>query len=546
MASGGSSSRAPSLSRSFDFGSDDVLCSYDDLASQDTPNGKRSDSAGKDFRENRMGRPLMDVYGQQDAHDNRDLISAVEKCMKKYADNLLRFLEGISGRLSQLELYCYNLERSIGDLRSDLGRDQSESDLKLKSLEKHVQEVHRSVQILRDKQELAEYQKELAKLQLAQKESSEGAGPAASEPKKHVDSQDPSNQQLALALPQQPTPPSTLQARTTDQSLPYKELPQAAPTSLGLQQDPYVQTQGGPFYAQRNQLLNQMPPQQHQQNRTLQPEQQYVAQRPQPQDLSRQPQQQLQQPHTANQVQHHSLPQYEQPWAQQPSQQFSQQVIQPRPGAPQSQIRPETPSAISPYPSNSPGNSLPEIYPGSMPMQAPYIPVPQSAGNRQPAESFGYGGLGSTAQLPPAPLSLQRQQVPATNPSSLGPQVNKSGYPGTVPYPQHTNVQGYVTHGSDGIRAPHSQHFLPASYPPSSIPMPPVQSQPPPNVHAGLQMVRNHPYTELVEKAVNMGYVRDHVVSVIRGMEESGQPVDFNSMLDMLNARPAGASQRAW
>ncbi|MQL94567.1 hypothetical protein Taro_027225 [Colocasia esculenta] len=47
MASGGSSSRPPSVSRSFDFGSDDVLCSYDDLGSQDSSNGKRSESAGK-------------------------------------------------------------------------------------------------------------------------------------------------------------------------------------------------------------------------------------------------------------------------------------------------------------------------------------------------------------------------------------------------------------------------------------------------------------------------------------------------------------------
>lgn len=83
----------------------------------------------------------MDVYSQREEHDNRDLLLAVEKCMKKYADNLLRYLEGISGRLSQLELYCYNLERSVGDLRADLSRDQSESDLKLKSLEKHLQEV---------------------------------------------------------------------------------------------------------------------------------------------------------------------------------------------------------------------------------------------------------------------------------------------------------------------------------------------------------------------------------------------------------------------
>ncbi|KAL1359471.1 hypothetical protein AAHE18_04G110100 [Arachis hypogaea] len=60
--------------------------------------------------------------------------------MKKYADNLMRFLEGISSRLSQLELYCYNLNKSIGEMRSDLNRDHGGQDLKLKALEKHLQE----------------------------------------------------------------------------------------------------------------------------------------------------------------------------------------------------------------------------------------------------------------------------------------------------------------------------------------------------------------------------------------------------------------------
>ncbi|CAA7408629.1 unnamed protein product [Spirodela intermedia] len=488
MASGGSSGRPPSVSRSFDFGSDDVLCSYDDIGSQDHSNGKRSDSAGKDFREGRVGRPLVDVYSQREEHDNRDLLLAVEKCMKKYADNLLRFLEGISGRLSQLELYCYNLERSVGDLRADLSRDQSESDLKLKSLEKHLQEVHRSVQILRDKQELAETQRELAKIQLATKESSDtatatatAAAAAAPEPKKRTDSPDASNQQLALALPQQlpPNPP-----------------PPRAPEQAPPQPDPYTQAQGGgPFYPQRSQMMTPMPPppqqQQHQHQQQQQPEQQqYAPQRPQAQDFSRQP-----------------PPQYEQPWApqQQPApQHFSQ---------PQ---RPETPPAYAPYaPSQQPPNAAPhEMYPPGMPLQAPY--------------QRGYA---------PAQLSLQRQEVapPQTGQSPYPPpQVSKAGgYAAPVPYPPHSNVQSYGAPGGGGAARP--QHFLPGAYPP------------PGGMHQGMQMPRSHPYAELIDKAINMGYLRDHVIGAVRRMEESGQPVDFNSLLDVLNARPAAPpSQRGW
>jgi hypothetical protein len=48
------------------------------------------------------------------------VMAAVEECMRKQADALLHSLDGIGGRLSQLELYCYKLERSIGELRSDV------------------------------------------------------------------------------------------------------------------------------------------------------------------------------------------------------------------------------------------------------------------------------------------------------------------------------------------------------------------------------------------------------------------------------------------
>lgn len=92
----------------------------------------------QDFHDSRLGRPFVKPY-EQESYGKEDVLSAVEKCMKKYADNLLRSLEGITSRLSQLEIYCYKLERSIGELRSDVLRD--ETDHRLKSLEKHLHEV---------------------------------------------------------------------------------------------------------------------------------------------------------------------------------------------------------------------------------------------------------------------------------------------------------------------------------------------------------------------------------------------------------------------
>ena len=56
--------------------------------------------------------------------------------------------------------------------------------------------------------------------------------------------------------------------------------------------------------------------------------------------------------------------------------------------------------------------------------------------------------------------------------------------------------------------------------------------------------VRNQSFMEMVEKAVSMGYSREHAFGVMQRMAESGQPFDFNSLLDRLNA--AGASPRVW
>ncbi|XP_020252769.1 uncharacterized protein LOC109830026, partial [Asparagus officinalis] len=199
----------------------------------------------KGFHESRMGRQLVSVYGQQDEYSKEEIIDAVEKCMKKYADNLLRHLDGISGRLSQLEIYCYKLERSIGEFQADMIRDQSQTDTKLKSLEKHLQEVRRSIQILRDKQELAETQKELTRLQLAPRESASTtkyqnnedtiSSSSVPEPKRHDDTPNVPSQHLALALPNQIPVSSSVPTRTPEMNqlpIQQQQSPALAPPLL--------------------------------------------------------------------------------------------------------------------------------------------------------------------------------------------------------------------------------------------------------------------------------------------------------------------------
>ncbi|KAE9616875.1 hypothetical protein Lal_00034822 [Lupinus albus] len=492
MASG-SSRRSNSDSKAFDFASDDILCSYEDYGNNRDSNSNSNGNLivpSKDFHKSRMTRTSVfpgHAFNPPEDSLHQDLIATVDKSMKKYADNLMRFLEGISSRLSQLELYCYNLEKSIGEMRSDLNHDHGEQDSKLKSLEKHIQEVHRSVQILRDKQELAETQKELAKLQLAQKDSSsssllqsnaERSLPSTTDPKKADNASDANNQHLALALPHQIAPQQ--QPAASPPQVPAPNVTQA--------------TQQPSYY---------MPP-------TPVPNPQAVPQLPQNQYLPSDQQYQVVSQATPSSQVNPSLPvQYQQPQQQQ---QWHQQVQPPQPQPPSTVYPPYQPSQAT--------NQTPtETLPNSMPMQMPYSGVPPQGNNRVDAMLYGHGG-GSGRTVP------QHQ-----------PQGDVYGPPASA----------YMTYDGDGGRThqpPQQQppHYAQPGYPPtsSSLQNPNLMVRNPNQT----QFVRNNPYNELIEKLVSMGFRGDHVVNVIQRMEEIGQLIDFNSVLDRLNVHGSVGLQR--
>ncbi|CAO2813159.1 unnamed protein product [Amaranthus hypochondriacus] len=535
MASG-SSSRPNSGSKGFDFASDDILCSYEDYTNQDSSNGVHSDpsigiNSAKDFQKSRISRssvfPAANAYSQPEDSLSQEMISTVERTMKKYSDNLMRFLEGISSRLSQLELYCYNLDKSIGEMRSDLARDHGESDSKLKFLEKHVQEVHRSVQILRDKQELAETQKELAKLQLAQKDSSspgqDEKNKVPTPEQKNDDVSDAPNTQLALALPSQISQQPS-HAAAQQQSIPP---PQPPPSQTHSQMQPY--------YLPSNQLPN---PQAQSHPSYLSTDAQY-----------REPQLQAPQPSQTqvNQTsQTQQFPQYQQQWPQQvtqsmqpPAQPPQQPQIQPS-MQPQTQIRTPSPqSSVYPlYMTSQPMNPPPQDgISGSTPMQMPFPGIPHPGMGHPEGMPYGYGGAGRPVQPQPSPHM-------------------KGGFPSQPGDGYKTASAGpYMLYDGDGGRShqpPQPTHYSQGVYPP---PNPSVQNQPPPPPNSSNRMirspspqqyVRSHPYNELIDKLVSMGYRGDHVASVIQRLEESGQAVDFNAVLDRLNGHSSGSSQQSW
>ncbi|GJM93096.1 hypothetical protein PR202_ga09622 [Eleusine coracana subsp. coracana] len=568
---------------SFDFGGDDVLCSYDDFAAASSE-PRRPDPADRDFHDSRLGRPHVKVY-EQESYGKEDVLSAVEKCMKKYADNLLWSLEGITSRLSQLEIYCYKLERSIGELRGDVLRD--DTDQRLKSLEKHLHEVHRSIQILRDKQELAETQKELAKFQVTQdtsKKKEDVPTPSFSEPKKLEENPDTSGQQLALVLPHQVNSAS-LAPRASEPVQQYKDQPvqQPASSSIVPQQDRYVLSQAIVYYPQR-----QAPGVQDTQGQQVQPEVQYMPARPPAQDVPVHAS--PQQPQAANQTQSHNYPPYQQQWHQQSSQptpapvaqsqqtysqpfppptqqpqgpqpqltnvqqfpshpvqkaqsiaqqyppppvqsqqsspQLPPQTMQPQHPPVQTQMRPQTPPNYPHYPPHQPLNPTPEPLPSNVALQGQYSTVASSGGNRSEVP-YSYGGPGIPPSQPPPQHNMQRHPLPPSQGSFGPPPPSKGSYAGPQQYAPHGNPQGYNT----GY-----------GYPPSGASAVPPAQMP----SGGSHMMRGHPHGEVIEKAIMMGYPRDQVLNVIQRMTESGQPMDFNTLLDRLNEAGSGAPPRAW
>ncbi|XP_016509218.2 uncharacterized protein LOC107826716 [Nicotiana tabacum] len=539
MASGSSGRPSNSSgSKGFDFGSDDILCSYEDFPHHDPSNGSHSDpsaanNSAKEFHKSRMTRssmfPTSTYSPPEESSFNQDMICTVEKTMKKYADNLMRFLEGISSRLSQLELYCYNLDKSIGEMRADLVRDHGEADSKLKALEKHVQEVHRSVQILRDKQELAETQKELAKLQLAQKEpatpsnsqqNEDRNAQPVSDSQKSENSPDMHGQQLALALPHQVAPQGSITSQPVEQ--PQQPPPPPIPSQS------MTQSQG--YYLPPPQMSNPPAPTYLSQGQYLPSDSQYRTS--QMQDMSRVPP--LPAAPQGNQTpQMQSMPQYQQQWAQQVPQQVQPQQL---PTVHQ-QARPSSPAVYPSYQPSQP-NPSPEAVHNSMPMQVSFSAIPQPAASRPEAMPYGYDRSGRPLQSQPLSQHLK--------PSFGAP---GDSYAASGPHPSLSAGNAYLMYDSEGTRGHPSQppNFPQSGYPPSSFAPQNPQSTPSPNIMVRPpQLVRTHPYNELIEKMVSMGYRGDHVVNVIQRLEESGQTVDFNAVLDRLNGHSSGASQRGW
>lgn len=312
--------------------------------------------------------------------------------------------------------------------------------------------------------------------------------------------------------------------------MPHQVAPQQQPVAPPPQAPTQnVTQQQQSYYLPPTQLQNPPPSSQHPQNQYLPSDSQYRA--PQVQDPRVAPQPTQSQVNPTPQVQSYP-PQYPQQLQQPQQVQFPQQPSM------QPQMRPPTPNVYPSYPPGQQTNqSPPEAVPNSMSMQMPYSSVPQPGSGRSDAIPYGYSGAGRTMQQPPPPQQIK---------GAFGAQPGE-GYTAPGSHPALPPGSSYMVYDNEGGRTHYSAQVPHYGYPPTSVSHQSPQPTTAPNlVVRNQQFMRNHPYSELIEKLVPMGFRSDHVASVIQRMEESGQPIDFNAVIDRLNANSSGGPQRGW
>ncbi|XP_006643803.1 vegetative cell wall protein gp1-like [Oryza brachyantha] len=436
----------------------------------------------------------------------------IDRTMKKYSDNLLHALEGVSSRLSQLEGQTHHLENSVDELKLTIGNYNGSTDGKLRQLENMLREVQAGVQILRDKQEIVETQLHLAKLQPPKSDtpSLENVGSA------HTDSHQqpvapqqatiqPQHQALAsaqppaLPAPNAPPPPPMLQSQPPSQypgHRPHSQVPSGPPAPVSsvpaLPRDPY--------YAQPAQPTETM-------------HQQYQAPPvPQPQAPPAPPQQYQSAP---------QFPQYSQP--------------------PQSgMVNPSTPlpPAAPQQPEEAMSYAPPQSYPPNVRPPSPYMPPasgpappfygqnpsmyepPAGRPNSGPPPSYGAGGYG-----PQGGSGFSESYGYSGSPSHRG---NAGMKPSSSPFASSGPSSG----GSGNYGRLPTAQILPQAVPINSSP----------SGSSGNRV----PVDDVVEKVATMGFSREQVRATVRRLTENGQNVDLNVVLDKLMNDSDVQPQKGW
>ncbi|KAG1342847.1 pollen-specific leucine-rich repeat extensin-like protein 2 [Cocos nucifera] len=219
---------------------------------------------------------------EKSAYDAATVVE-IDRTVKKYADNLLHMLEGVSSRLMQLESRTCNLESSVDELK-----------------------VQTCVQVLRDKQEIVEAQLQLANLQASRGDNK----PQQSVEQSHQLAVPPSQPTMLPALPAPNAPPPP----APHQNLPPQLHQPQIPSVPCLPREPYFPSQARQSEATHQQYQvpvqqpHPPPPSTHHQPSTQLPQYSQPPRPPQPVNPSAQLQSPLP-PHPEESVPYMSAPQ---------------------------------------------------------------------------------------------------------------------------------------------------------------------------------------------------------------------------------------------
>jgi hypothetical protein len=405
-----------------------------------------------------------------------------------------------------------------------------------------VGQVQKSVQVLQDKQELAETQNELAKLQLVYDDTaqkSEGTAPSVYMAKENDGSYPGAKHELALVPLHQV---NAMQSPAMQfQSCNGLILQQLVPVSLSTQQDQQHLNNQSTVYCTQHQSHPE-----HRQAQTFQPTQQSVQTQPQnlqPQNVIEAPPMSSQAPGFYLQAQHqwpHQTVQDVHLQARQPELQVAQQQqyhniqqvpaqrVQVQTSSPQAPSAPQVTLFYPPYGSQQPACGNTETLSRGMVVQPSYSTI--SSSQRKHHEVAPIYVQSNAISVPMAEHNLQHQlsqQFHSPANGSFAPQPSKVDLRGVAPYSVQGSAQAYNTvYGSPPNNAATFVAVLPQQAQVSA----PMMLH-----HLGPQGVQNHP-VDMADKAARMGYLNDQV-----RMVTAGQPVEFNPFHDGLSSVGNGA-----
>ncbi|KAL6193320.1 hypothetical protein ACLB2K_034404 [Fragaria x ananassa] len=440
--------------------------------------------------------PAKDIVEKDRNAPDATVISEIDQTMKKYADNLLQVMEGISARLTQLESRTCHLENSVDDLKVSVGNNHGNADGKMRQLENILRDVQTGVQDLKDKQSIVEAQLQLGKIQISnpkvdpQLESRNALNVDSGQTVATAPQQ--SYQQLpavnvppsfpAVSPPNAPPPPTLQSVPPSIQHPNQYSQSQIPPVP---QRDPYFPAAPGQTQETPNQQYQLPAGQQSLPPPTVPPHQQF---QPTSQPQYPQPPPQLPQ-------QHHSLPP------------VNHSQVQPTLGH-HAEETPYAPSQTYPPSLRQPPSQTPTGLPPSQQYYNPTSNVYEPPSSR-PNSGFssGYG--------PPSGLN---------EPYHYG--GSPSQYGGTSSMkPQLSSATSQSQSGGSGYPELPTARVLP-----HAVPTPSGVSDRSGSAGTGNKV----PIDDVIDRVTSMGFPRDHVRATVGKLTDNGQAVDLNVVLDKL------------